>query len=68
MRDKGVPEKNIRVVKGMYHQCETAVMCAAGTSESFAVDVGLHLGSDFSSFLCAITMDSIRNLADDVRG
>ena len=42
MRDKGVPEKYIRVVKDMYHQCETVVMCAAGTSELFAVEVGLH--------------------------
>ena len=37
MRDKGVPEKYIRLVKGMYHQCETVVRCAAGTSEPFAV-------------------------------
>ena len=42
MRDKGVPEKYIRLVTDMYHQCETVVMCAAGTSEPFAVEVGLH--------------------------
>ena len=39
MRDKGVPEKYIRLVKDMYHQCETVVRCAAGTSEHFAVEV-----------------------------
>ena len=35
-------EKYIRLVKDMYHQCATVVTCAAGTSEPFAVDVGLH--------------------------
>ena len=29
---QGVPEKYIRLVKGMSHQCETLVSCAAGTS------------------------------------
>ena len=59
MRDKGVPEKYIRLVKYMYHQCETVVKCAAGTSEPFAVEVGLHQGSAFSPFLFAIMMDSL---------
>ena len=43
----------------MYHQCETVVRCAAGTSEPFAVEVGLHQGSAFSPFLYAIMMDSL---------
>ena len=59
MRDKGVSEKYIRLVKDMYHQCETAVRCAAGTSEPFAVEVGLHQESAFSPFLFAIMMDSL---------
>ena len=59
MRDKGVPERYIRLVKDMYHQCETAVRCAAGTREPFAVEVGLHQGSAFSPFLFAIMMDSL---------
>ena len=58
MRDKGVSEKYIRLVKDMYHPCETVVRCAAGTSEPFAVEVGLHQGSAFSPFLFAIMMDS----------
>ena len=59
MRDKGAPEKYIRLVKDMYHQCETVVRCAAGTSEPFAVEVGIHQGSAFSPFLFAIMMDSL---------
>ena len=53
-----MPEKYIRLVKDMNHQCETVVKCAAGTSEPFAVEVGLHQGSAFSPFLFAIMMDS----------
>ena len=59
MRDKGVPEKYIRRLKDMYHQCETVVRCAAGTSKPYAVEVGLHQGSAFSPFLFAIMMDSL---------
>ena len=59
MRDKGVLEKYIRLVKGMYHQCETVVRCAAGTSEPFGVEVGLHQGSAFNPFLFAIMMNSL---------
>ena len=34
MRDTGVPEKYIRLVKDnvMYHQCETVLRCAAHTN------------------------------------
>ena len=39
--------------------CNPLVRCAAGTSEPFAVEVGLHQGSAFSSFLFAIMMDSL---------
>ena len=54
-----VPEKCIILVKGMYRQCETVVRCAAGTSEPFAVEVGLHQGATFSPFLFAIMMVSL---------
>ena len=43
----------------MHHQYETVVRCAAGTSEPFAVEVGLHQGSAYSPFLFAIMMDSL---------
>ena len=73
MRNKGVPEKYIILVKNMYHQCETVVRCAAGTSEPLAVQGGLHQGSAFSPLMFAIMMDSLTEnirkstLADDVR-
>ena len=53
-----MPEKYTGLVNDMYHQCENVVMCAAGTREPFAVEVGLHQGSAFSPFLLAIMMDS----------
>ncbi len=54
-----MPEKYIRLVKDLYHQCETVVRCAAGTSDPFAVEVGLHQRSAFSPFLFAIMIDSL---------
>ena len=54
MIDTGVPDNYIRLVKDMYHQCETVETCVAGTSDPFAMDVGLHQGSAFSPFLFAI--------------
>ncbi|ROT72113.1 hypothetical protein C7M84_009515 [Penaeus vannamei] len=59
MRDKGVPEKYIRVVKDMYECCVTEVKCAVGTTQSFPIQVGLHQGSALSPFLFAIIMDSL---------
>ena len=59
MRDNGVPEKYIRLVKDRYHQCETVVRCAAGTSEPVAVEVGIHQGSAFSPSMFAIMMYSL---------
>ena len=59
MRSKGVPEKYIRLIKDMYHQCVTVVQCVSGTSEPFAVEVGLHQGSALSPFLFAIIMDAL---------
>ena len=35
------------------------VRCAAGTSEPFAVECGLHKGSAFSAFLFSTMMDSL---------
>ena len=54
-----MPEKYISLVKDMHHYCETVVMCAAGTSEPFAVEANLHQGSAFSPFLFAIMTDPL---------
>ena len=56
MRQAGVTEKYIRVVKNMYTGCETVVRCAAGLTEPFNVKVGLHQGSALSPSLCAVVM------------
>ena len=64
MRSKGVLEKYIRLIKGMYHQCVTVVQCVSSTSEPFAVEVGWHQGSALSPFLFAIIMDA---LTDGIR-
>ena len=55
---KGVPEKYIRLIKDMYHQCITVAQGVSGTSEPFAVEVGLHQDSALSFFLFAIIMDA----------
>ena len=48
--------------------CENVVRCAAGTSEPFAVEVGLHQGSAFSPFLFAIMMGSLtENIRKEAR-
>ncbi|XP_069992354.1 uncharacterized protein [Penaeus vannamei] len=59
MRDKGLPEKYIRVVEDMYEHCMTEVKCAVGTTQTFPIEVGLHQGSALSQFLFAIIMDSL---------
>ena len=54
-----MPEKYIRLVMDMHHQCETGVRCAAGTNNPFAVEVNLHQGSAFSPSLFAIMLESL---------
>ena len=60
---QGVSAQCIRLVKNIHHLCESVVRCAAGTSEHFAVEVGLHQGSAFSPFLFSIMMDSLTEKA-----
>ena len=64
MRKSGIQEKYVRLVQDMYEGSETVVRCAAGTTESFKVKVGLHQGSALSPFLFAVIMD---RLMDEVR-
>ena len=64
MRKSGIVEKYVQLVRDMYEGSETVVRCAAGTTESFKVKVGLHQGSALSPFLFAVIMD---RLTDEVR-
>ena len=59
-----MPEKYIRLVQDMYRGCTTVVRSAAGESNSFGVEVGLHQGSALSPYLFLLLMDV---LTEDVR-
>ena len=63
-RERNVPEKYIRLVQDMYRGCKTVVRSAAGESNSFGVEVGLHQGSALSPYLFLLLMDV---LTEDVR-
>ena len=45
------------LIQDMYRGCKTKVRSAAGESDSFNVDVGLHQGSTLSPYLFLILMD-----------
>ena len=64
LRERNVPEKYIRILQDMYWGCKTVVCSAAGESNSFGVEVGLHQGSALSPYLDVLTED----LRKDVPG
>ena len=57
MRERGVPEKYVRLVQDMYHDVKTCVRSSMGETASFAVKVGLHQGSALSPYLFDLIMD-----------
>ena len=59
-----MPEKYIRLVQYMYRGCKTVVRSAAGESNIFGVEVGLHEGSALSPYLFLLLMDVV---TEDVR-
>ncbi|KAI5720850.1 hypothetical protein M8J77_012470 [Diaphorina citri] len=64
MREKGLPEKYVRIVEDMYDRTTTRVRSSVGVTEQIPVKVGLHQGSALSPFLFDIIMDV---LSDHVR-
>ena len=63
-RERNVPEKYIRLVQDMHQGCQPVVRRAAGESNGFGVEVGLHQGSALSPYLFLLLMDV---LTEDVR-
>ena len=49
----------MRIINDIYNEATTTVRSAAGLTEKFKVQVGLHQGSVLSSFLFAIIMDKL---------
>ena len=59
MREKGVPEKYMKIIQDMYDRVQTHLWCSVGEMEKFPVKVGLHQGSALSPYLFNLIMDVI---------
>ena len=59
LRERGVPEKYVRIVQECYKNVTTRVRSTVGTTDSFHVEVGLHQGSALSPLLFNIVFDVI---------
>ena len=57
MREKGVPEKYLRIVQDMYEGTRTRIKSSVGLTDKITVSVGLHQGSSLSPYLFAMIMD-----------
>lgn len=57
LRERGVPEKYIRIVQESYNNATTRVRSVLGMTDSFRVKVGLHQGSALSPFLFNVVLD-----------
>ena len=65
LKGRNVTEKYIRlIIQDMYQGCKTVVCSAAGESNSFGVEVGLHKDSAVTPYQFLLLMDV---LTEDVR-
>ncbi|KAI5734291.1 hypothetical protein M8J77_004769 [Diaphorina citri] len=66
MREKGTPEKYVRIVQDMYRGVRTMIRSSVGMTESIPVGVGLHQGSALSPYVFDLVMDVMtRNVKDE---
>ena len=59
LREKGVPEKYVRIIQDMYERAEANIKTSVGLTKSFPVNVGLHQGSALSPYLFDLVMDVV---------
>ena len=59
LREKGVQEKYVKVIKECYKDVMTSVRSTVGKTDEFKVGVGLHQGSALSPLLFNIVFDVI---------
>ena len=57
MREQGVPEKYVRLVKDTYEDARTQVKTSIGLTGKITVRVGLHQGSSLSPYLFDMILD-----------
>ena len=57
LREQGVPEKYVRLVKDTYEDARTQVKTSIGLTGHITVRVGLHRGSSLSPYLFDMILD-----------
>ena len=57
LREQGVPEKNLRLMKDTYEDAQTPVKTSIGLTGKITVRVGLHQGSSLSPYLFDMILD-----------
>ena len=59
LRESGVEERLISVIKSMYDEAMTAIKIGASESKKFPVSVGVHHGSVLSPTLFIIVLEAL---------
>ena len=57
LREQGIPEKYVRLVKDAYEDARTQVKTSIGLTGKITVRVGLHQGSSLSPYLFDVILD-----------